>query len=111
VEKPNGSVIIVALAYESAAIRALSAMNGTDGEAQRAARLRLADTVAAIERLSTEDRALCRAYLTQRGRVPDRERQLPESAKEIFADGNDAPSPDVMSPLCREADDDRPQAS
>jgi hypothetical protein len=41
VEKPNGSVIIAAFAYESAAIRAPSAMNGTDLEAQMAARLRL----------------------------------------------------------------------
>jgi hypothetical protein len=61
---------------------------------QKAARLRLAETVAAIERLSIEDRALCRAYLAQRGRVSDVARQLTGAAKEIFAFGKDAPSPD-----------------
>jgi hypothetical protein len=68
----HGAVIIAALAYESAVIRALSAMNGADREAQNAARLRLAETAAAIERLPFEDRALCRVYLAQRGRVSDK---------------------------------------
>jgi hypothetical protein len=72
----HGSVIIAALAYEPAAIRALSAMNGTDREEQKAARLRLVETVAEIERLPFEDRALCRAYLAQRGRISDKTRHL-----------------------------------
>jgi hypothetical protein len=51
-------------------------MNGTDREEQKAARLRLVETVAEIERLPFEDRALCRAYLAQRGRISDKTRHL-----------------------------------
>ena len=100
----HGSVIIAALAYEPAAIRArvgaqdasasrrLPALAwrcprglgvgchafapGTDREEQKAARLRLVETVAEIERLPFEDRALCRAYLAQRGRISDKTRHL-----------------------------------
>jgi hypothetical protein len=73
--------------YESATLRALSALNGLDGEEQRVARLHFADALARITALPAEDQSLGWAYLTERGRIPDGARQLIEAAIETFGFG------------------------
>ena len=96
--KLRDPVVAAALEYERATLRALRALSGTDGGAQRAASLRFADAVAAIEAMPARDHERSLAYLTRRGRIPDHAWRLIAAALEAFATGVDPGSPD-QSPL------------
>jgi hypothetical protein len=96
--KLRDPVVVAALEYERATLRALRALSGTDGEAQRAACLRFADAVAAIEGMPAQDHQRSLTYLTRRGRIPDHAWRLIAAALEAFATGGEPGSPD-QSPL------------
>ena len=85
--KPRDPVIVAALDYESATLHALRALNGTDGETQRAACLRWADAVAVIQAMPVQDYNRGLTFVTRRGHVPDHAWRLIAAALEIFCVG------------------------